>query len=88
MFHHSPRGAVSRFCSRKEEASDASTEKCCFNSFQKASCTPPRALRLQSSSWTREDKQYAMKFLSYVWWVYGSVMDCLHQLPRVYDSSP
>lgn len=71
MLHHSPRGTANCFCSRKEEASDASKGECCFNSFRKACCTPPRALRLQSSSWTREDKQFAMQFLSCFCWFYG-----------------
>lgn len=50
MLHRSPRGTASCCCSRKEEASDASKEENCFNSFRKASHTPPRALRLRAAA--------------------------------------
>lgn len=64
ILHGSPWGwTAGGFCCGKEEALDASKEERCCNSFRKASPAPPRGLRLRSSSWPPEDKQFAMQSL-------------------------
>lgn len=54
--HSSPRGQRTVLLQEGRGSRSSKEEHCCSNSSCKASHTPPRALRLQSCSWTRQDK--------------------------------